>query len=105
MMSSATSSHACSHSMHQPSTANLHSAVLSIGRPLALKMILPVSTTIRPRVILPPLVLYSSIRLIHAFSRSGSSYIAGSSALISSISMSLIFMNEPFGSFSRSYFG
>jgi len=34
-----------------------------------------VSTTISPRVILPPLVLYSSIWWIHSFSRCGSEYL------------------------------
>ena len=89
---------ACSHSMHQPRTANLHIAALSIGRPRALKMIVAVSTTMSPRVILPPLVLYSSMWWIHSFSRCGSAYILGSSSLTSAMSMSQILVKEPLGS-------
>ena len=51
--------------------------VLSMRRPRALKMITALSTTISPRVILPPLVLYSSILSIHSFSRCGRWYLLG----------------------------
>ena len=102
--SSATSSHACSHSMHQPSTANWLSTVSVSSSPFASYRMMPHSTTMRPRFIFPPLVLYSSMSRTHLSSRGGSEYIIGSSAWISSMSRSHTLRNAPFLSL-RSYGG
>ena len=57
IMSSATKSQAWSISMIQPSTAKRHKSSFVTGLPWASKSTTPVSTTIKPRFILPPMQL------------------------------------------------
>mmetsp|Transcript_98997 Transcript_98997/g.284523 ORF Transcript_98997/g.284523 Transcript_98997/m.284523 type:complete len:225 (+) Transcript_98997:845-1519(+) len=101
-MSSAMSMHACSSSTHQPRIAKRQRSVLVGVFPWLFSSSTPVSTTMSPRFILPPRVLYSSDRRTHSTSFLGNSYIPGNSSSISLRRNFPTFSKEPLGSF-KSY--
>ena len=72
--------------MTQPRTANRPKSSLPHFMPRAAKSAAPDSTTIKPRVILPPSTLYSRTLRIHATSGARTSYDIASSSHDSSMS-------------------
>ena len=67
----------------------------SVGScPCDRRITFPVSSTMRPRFILPPFTLYSSMSTIHFFSLLGNSCVSGNSLVHSEIKHSQIFSKD-----------